>query len=107
MFTRMVEVQAKPGRARDLCNTIAEKALPILRNQPGFVDELVMVSSTQSDRILAISLWRTREDAERYNREQYPTVNALIQNQIASAPKVQTFTVDLSTSHRVAAGKAA
>lgn len=107
MFTRVVEVQAKPGRAKDLCNTIAERALPILRNQPGFVDEFVMVSTTQSDRILAISLWRTQEDAERYNREQYPTVNELIKNQVASAPKVQTFTVDLSTTHRIAAGKAA
>jgi heme-degrading monooxygenase HmoA len=107
MFTRVVEVQAKPGRARDLCSTIAEKALPILRNQPGFVEELVLVSNTQPDRVLAISLWRTREDAERYNREQYPTVNALIQRQVAFAPKVQTFTVDLSTTHRIAAGKAA
>lgn len=107
MFTRVVEVQAKPGRAKDLCNTIAEKALPILRNQPGFVDELVMVSTTESDRVLAISLWKTQEDAERYNREQYPTVNELIQNQVASAPKVQTFTVNHSTTHRIAAGKAA
>jgi len=107
MFTRVVEVQAKPGRARDLCNAISEKALPILRNQPGFVDELVMVSNTQSDRILALSIWRTQEDAERYNREQYPAVNELIQSHIASAPKVQTFTVDLSTTHRIAAGKAA
>ena len=107
MFTRVVEVQAKPGRTRELCNTIAEKALPILRNQPGFVDELVMVSNTQTGRILAISLWRTQEDAERYSREQYPTINALIQNYIASAPKVQTFTLDLSDTHRIAAGKAA
>jgi len=107
MFTRVVEVQAKPGRAKDLCNTIAERALPILRNQPGFVDEFVLVSNSQADRVLAISVWRTQEDAERYNREQYPTINELIQNQVASAPKVQTFTVDLSTTHRIAAGKAA
>jgi len=107
MFTRVVEVQAKPGGARELCQTIAQNALPILRNQPGFVDEVVMVSNTQPDRVLAISFWRAQEDAERYNREQYPTVNGLIQGHVASAPKVQTFTVDLSTSHRVAAGKAA
>ncbi|HYY69118.1 MAG TPA: antibiotic biosynthesis monooxygenase [Terriglobales bacterium] len=107
MFTRVVEVQAKPGKARELCNTLSEKALPILRHQPGFVDEVVMVSHTQPDRVLGISFWRTQEDAERYNREQYPSVNELIQNQVASAPKVQTFNVDLSTSHRIAAGKAA
>lgn len=107
MFTRVVEVQTKPGKAKDLCNIIAEKALPILRNQPGFIDELVLVSNTQSDHILAISMWRSEEDAERYNREQYPSVNELTKNHVACAPKVQTFTVDLSTTHRISAGKAA
>ena len=107
MFTRVVEVQAKPGRARELCSTIAEKALPILRNQPGFVDELILVSSAESDRILAVSFWRTEQDAERYSREQYPTINDMIKNYVATAPKVQNFNVDLSTTHRVAAGKAA
>ena len=56
MFTRVVEVQTKPGKGRELCSTLAEKALPILRNQPGFMDLLVMASNTQSDRVLAISL---------------------------------------------------
>jgi len=107
MFTRVIEVQSKPGRARELCQIVSDKVLPVLRNQPGFVDLLVLVSSTQSDRILAMSLWRTQEDAERYNREQYPTVNELMKHQVASAPKVQTFTVDLSTTHQIAAGKAA
>ena len=107
MYTRVVELTSKSGKARELSTTINDKVLPILKRQGGFVDETVLVSDTEETRILALSFWNSREDAERYNREQYPTINELIQNLVASAPKVQTFTVDLSTAHRIAAGKAA
>ncbi len=43
MFTRVVEITSKSGKARELCNTIDDKVLPILRRQGGFVDETVIV----------------------------------------------------------------
>jgi len=107
MFTRVVEVPAKQGKGREVCNTVHDKVLPILRNQPGFVDEILLISTTEPDRILALSFWKTPEDAERYNREQYPKINEMIQHLLTSAPKLQTFDVDTSTTHRIAAGKAA
>jgi hypothetical protein len=39
MFTRIVELTSKPGKAKELSNTITEKVVPILKKQPGFVDE--------------------------------------------------------------------
>jgi len=47
MFARGVEVLAKSGMALEVVCTIRERALPILRKQPGFVDEIVLVSDTQ------------------------------------------------------------
>jgi hypothetical protein len=64
-------------------------------------------SSTESDRILALSFWQTEEDAERYNHEQFPKVNELVQSLLETTPKVQTFNVDTSTTHKIAKGKAA
>ena len=72
MFTRTVEVTTKSGKARELSNTINDKVLPILKKQTGFVDETLLVSDTEPDRVLAISFWTTKEDAERYHQEQYP-----------------------------------
>src|SRR5216683_612728 len=66
MFTRVVAVRTKPGKARDLSKTIHDKILPILEDQPGFVDEILLVSDTEPDKILALSFWESQQDAERY-----------------------------------------
>ncbi len=66
MFTRTVEVTTKSGKAKELSNTINEKVLPILKKQAGFVDETVLVSDTEPSRVLALSFWNSREDAERF-----------------------------------------
>ena len=107
MFTRIVEVTAKAGKARELSTTINDKVLPILKKQAGFVDENVLVSDTEPERVLAQSFWKSREDAERYNREQYPAVHEMIRHLLEAEPAVRTFKVDSSTAHRIAPGKAA
>jgi hypothetical protein len=43
MFTRVVEIHTKTGKARDFNATLNEKVLPILKKQPGFVDEITLV----------------------------------------------------------------
>ena len=107
MFTRTVEVTPKSGKARELASTINEKVLPILKKQAGFVDEAVMASDTEPNRVLAISFWNTREDAQRYEREQFDTVQKTVQHLLEAAPVVQTFDIHTSTAHRVATEKAA
>jgi heme-degrading monooxygenase HmoA len=107
MFTRIVEIRTKTGKARDFNATLTEKVLPILKKQPGFVDEITLVSSTEPDRVLALSFWDTEEQAERYNREQFPTVSEIVRPLLETAPKVETFNVDTSTMHKIATGKAA
>jgi heme-degrading monooxygenase HmoA len=107
MFTRVVEVTTKPGKARELTSIINDKVLPILKKQVGFVEETVLASDTDPDRGLALSFWNTREDAERYNREQYPAIHEMIRPFLDADPVVRTFNVDTSTTHKIAATKAA
>ena len=102
MFTRVVEITSKSGKARELCNTIDDKVLPILKRQAGFVDETVIVSDTEPNRILALSFWNTREDAQRYEREQFDTVQKTVEHLLETAPVVRTFNVHTSTAHKVA-----
>ena len=66
MFTRIVEVTTKSENAKEVSNTINDKVLPVLKKQAGFVDETVLVSDVEPNRVLAISFWNTKEDAERY-----------------------------------------
>ena len=44
MFTRIVELTTKPGKDKQLSDTINDKILPILKKQKGFVDETVLIS---------------------------------------------------------------
>jgi len=107
MFTRVVEVNTKSGKAVELTTIINDKVLPILKKQVGFVDETVLASDTDSNRVLALSYWNTREDAERYNREQYPAVHEMVRHLLETEPAIRTFNVTTSTTHKIAASKAA
>jgi quinol monooxygenase YgiN len=107
MFTRVVELTTKPGKAKELSNTINDKVLPILKKQVGFVDETVLTSNTDPDRVLAISFWNTKEDAERYHQEQYAAIHEMIRPLLDADPVVRTFNVDSSTTHKITASKAA
>lgn len=105
MYTRVVETTSKQGKARELCHTIDEKVLPILRKQNGFVDEIVMVSDTDPNRVISISFWKAKQDAERYHREQFDNVRKTIQHLFEGTPDVRTFDIHTSTAHRVTAQK--
>ena len=107
MFTRTVEVTTKSEKARDLATLINDKVLPILKKQTGFADETILVSDTEPNRVLAISFWNTKEDAERYHREQYPAIHTMIRPLLDAEPVVRTFNVDSSPTHKIAAEKAA
>ena len=107
MFTRVVEITAKAGKSKELARTVNDKVLSLLKNQAGFLDEMLLVSDDNPDRILALSFWKTKQDADKYNRDQYPKVNEMIRNLLEGSPLVRTFEVDLSTVHHIAEGKAA
>ena len=105
MFVRVVEVKTKPGKAREVCSTLHEKILSTLKAQAGFVDEIVLVSDQEG--VLALSFWNTKQDAERYRREDYSKVSEVIQHLVHSKPKVHAFDLETSTCHKIAQGKAA
>ena len=107
MFTRMVEIRSKPGKARDVASALSDKVLPLLQRQEGFIDEVVLVSTTESDRVVGLSFWKTEADAEHYNRNQFRNISEILSPFIETAPKVQTFNVETALTHRIAKGKAA
>jgi len=107
MFTRLVEINTKFGKTKDVAVIIQEKVLPILKKQPGFLDEIVLVSTAETSRIVAMSFWKNPEDAELYRTEHYLKVEELLRPLLETTPKVFTFEVDTFTTHKIALGKAA
>ncbi|MGA9793757.1 MAG: antibiotic biosynthesis monooxygenase [Terriglobales bacterium] len=107
MFTRVVELTSKPGKSRELSNTINDKIMPILQKQGGFVDEMLLVSNAEPDRVLALSFWKTKEDAERYQRDQFKNVTETVRQLLGTDPFVRTFDVHTYASLKIVAGRAA
>jgi quinol monooxygenase YgiN len=107
MFTRIVELTTKPGKNEQLSATINDKVLPILKKQKGFVDEMVFVSDKEDNRVLGLSFWNTKGDAEQYHRTEYSKVQEAIRPLLDAEPVVRTYEVHTSTTHKIAAGKAA
>jgi heme-degrading monooxygenase HmoA len=105
MFTRVVAVQVKTGKAREFSQVIQDKILPILQEEPGFVDVIVLQSNTEANQMLALNFWETEQDAERYTQEQFPRINKL--HLVENAPVSRTFTVDIFSSRNIIGGIAA
>jgi quinol monooxygenase YgiN len=107
MFTRIVELTSKTGKQRELTSVVHDKVVPILKKQTGFVDEIVLVSDSDPNRVLSLSFWKSSEDAEKYHQEQYAAIRNMVNSLLEAEPVVRTFNVDSSTTHKIAAGKAA
>ncbi len=102
MFARVIEIKTKPGKAAELCHAIHDRILSLLKAQPGFVDEVVLISETEEDKVLAVSFWQTRQEEEQYAQEHFKQVNEIIHEHVHTAPKVHRFLVDSSTAHKIA-----
>jgi quinol monooxygenase YgiN len=107
MFTRIVECYVKPDRQQEFREKVQSLILPILQSQPGFVDLLALSSEDEPERMVVISLWRSRADHERYHQEHYEEIVQTLRPLLRDDPSVEFYKVDVSTAHRIAAGKAA
>ncbi len=107
MFARIVELTAKTGKARDLVRMGNDEIVSIMRDQPGFVDEIILQSQEDPNRLVAVSLWRSRKDADIYNRESFPRIIEMFRNLVEVPPVVRTFDVTTSTAHNISAAEKA
>jgi heme-degrading monooxygenase HmoA len=78
----------------------------LLRKQKGFQDEITLVAPERNEAV-AISFWDKKEDAEAYNREKYPEILKTLSKMVEGTPRVESFEVANSTSHKIAAKAAA
>ena len=107
MFTRAVEMTSKSGKSQELADLIREEAVPILKQQPGFIDEIVLIAHAEPDRVLALSFWNKQEDAEQYQRDHYKTIHDALRHLFETEPDIHTFDVHTSLGHNIAEEKAA
>ena len=75
MFARTLAFEVKLEKREEFVKVVKEQVLPILKKQVGFLEVLPFFQTKASvEKVFAVTLWTTRQDAERYERAFYPTV---------------------------------
>ena len=107
MFTRIVEYYVKPEKADEFRDRVKHLVLPVLQSQPGFVDLIGLSSEDEPERMVGISLWNSRADADRYQQDHFEQIMNSVRPLLVDEPSIEGYNVDASTVHGIAAGKAA
>jgi len=102
MYVRQVRAHYKPGKF-DLLNQRFEKeVIPLLQKQKGFRDELSFFDKTK-DEAISMSFWDTKQFADTYARDLYPSIHKKMEDMFEDTPQVRTFEVSNSTWYDIRA----
>jgi len=102
MFARSVSVRLKNKSLAEFTRLVEKTAIPLLRKQKGFQDELAFVVSGGTEAVL-ISLWDEKRNADSYGRNVFPDVIKALSKVLDGTPEVRIFEVCNSTFHKIAA----
>ena len=89
-----MHVQLKDGKQREFIQLFESQVLPVLRQQKGFRDEIALVDG---NRVLAISFWDDRKNAETYHNTAFPKMVEKLNSLIEAPPKVEMYEVATTT----------
>src|SRR5215831_10598839 len=75
MFARIVELFPKLEKKEEFLKIVRTDVMPILRKQPGFLEALPFTPVVENERMVVVTLWANKSDADRYVREIFPKVS--------------------------------
>lgn len=94
MFARILEFTPKMEKKDELIKVVKNEILPILKKQHGFMEILPFVPENRTEKVLAISLWNDRKDAERYERDWFPKVEQMLQPFLTTQVTWRPYTLE-------------
>ena len=102
MFVRQLTAHFKPGKFDLLNRKLEEEVIPVLKKQPGFRDELSFFDKSK-DEAVSLSFWDSKQEAEKYARDIYPSIQKKMDETLMDAPKLRSFEVANSTWYDIRA----
>src|ERR1700740_824878 len=96
MFARIVEFIPKLEEKEVFVKVVHNEVLPILKKQPGFLEILPFVPETKTEKMITITLWAEKRDAERYEREAYPKVEGIVKPYLTTPVTFKHYNVETS-----------
>jgi quinol monooxygenase YgiN len=84
MFARVLEFTPKFDKKDDFVKVIRKEILPIMKNQPGFLEFLPFVPEVKNEKWITISLWTEKRHAENYVKDVFPKVEEILRPYLAT-----------------------
>ena len=106
MFASMILLEAKQGRGKELTKLMLERSLPVLKQQPGFVEAIALTPETEQDQVVGISIWNSKADADRFTQGQSQQLLEFYKPVLQAEPRFRSFHVERTTTE-VASARAA
>ncbi|MGA9811772.1 MAG: hypothetical protein WBQ64_03285 [Terriglobales bacterium] len=94
MFARIVEFIPKVEKKDELVKAVRNEVLPILKKQTGFLEVLPFFPETKNEKVIAITLWMEKRDAERYEREVFPKVEEILKPYLTTPITYKPYNVE-------------
>ncbi len=94
MFARIMELVPRWEMKPEFIKVTKNEILPIMKKQPGFLELLPFVPELQSDKLIVISLWTEKKHWEKYQKETFPKVMAILKPFLLAEPMLKLYTVE-------------
>ena len=95
MFARILDFEVKMEKKEEFVKAMKNQVLPILKKQTGFMEVLPFFpEKMREERVFTISLWATKQDADRYEREFYPKINDMLKPFMTSPVEVNYYNLE-------------
>src|ERR1700688_1388793 len=96
MFARIGEFIPKLEQKDEFVKVLRNEVLPILKKQTGFLEILAFVPETKTEKMITITLWAEKRDAERYERETYSKVEGILKPYLTTPVTYKHYNVETS-----------
>jgi heme-degrading monooxygenase HmoA len=96
MFARIAEFIPKIEVKEELIKVIRKEVLPILKEQPGFLEMLPFLPESTTEKTFTVTLWTEKKEAERYERNVYPRVAEIVKPYLATPITFKHYVVETS-----------
>jgi len=83
-------------KKEEFVKVLRNDVLPILKKQQGFLEILPFEPETKTEKMICITLWTEKQNAERYEREAYPKVEGIIKPYLTTPVNFKHYNVETS-----------
>ena len=94
MFARIVEFIPKLEKKEEFVKVVRNEVLPILKKQTGFMELLPFFPEIKNEKVIAVTLWMEKGNAERYGREVFPKVEEILKPYLTTPITYKQYNVE-------------